>query len=142
MKKLQKKKNLVLLPLSLFWAELGNVIFGFADEAAFSRLHPWHSKRVFLKTLFEGFIWVFRFCLVALKFTLLFLLLLRVFWWRWLCFREQFWVCLFVLFPSKFLPLAHHIHRENGTARSEGDGSGDIRRDSEEFSCFYIQGTE
>jgi hypothetical protein len=103
-KKKKKKKDLVPFPLSFLRAKLSNMVFGFANKTALTRLHPRDSKWVFIKPLSNWFAWVigcFGFCLFALELALRFLLLpVWVFGGRWLWLREQFRVCFFVPLAS------------------------------------------
>lgn len=87
------------------------MVFGLADEAALAGPHTGNTKRVSSAgTAFDsGFFFLFA-LEQCIPFILL-LLLVRVFWGRGLCFREQFGVFLFVSLPSESLPLAHHLQR-------------------------------
>lgn len=86
------------------------MVLGFTDETAFAGLHSWNSKRVLSETLFGRIaarFWV-GLLLVALELALLFLLV-RVFRWRRLWLREQFWVGHFESLAGFFLSFAHHF---------------------------------
>lgn len=99
----KRMEDLVFFPFGLLGAELGDVVFGHADEATIAGLHPGDSKRLSFTGAGLGL------GPFALERATLLLLLVRVFGGCGLGLRKQFRVLCFESLASQSLPLANHL---------------------------------